>query len=83
MTSVKDNFSSQYQDLTCNLCSSNSLQSDFHLLECESILQNCPELSNDISSEYEDIFGSLSEQLKITKLYSSVFETKNLLEEGK
>ena len=81
MTNVKLNFSSNYQDLTCNLCNSTSLQSDFHLLECETIIKKCPKLSNDVSAEYEDIFGSLTEQLLVTKLYSSVFETKSLLEE--
>ena len=81
MTNVKCNFSSMYQDLTCNLCKSESLQSDFHLLECEKLLQKCSQLSNDVSSEYEDIFGSSSEQLSITKLFSSIFDTKSLLEE--
>ena len=81
MTNVKMNFSSSYQDLTCNLCSNEFLQSDFHLLECEMIIKECPKLSNDVSAEYEDLFGSLTEQLSIIKLYSSVFETKNLLEE--
>ena len=80
MTNVKLNFRSSYQDLTCNLCTSKSLQSDIHLLECETLIDKCPKLSNDIASEYEDIFGSLPEQLSITKLYSSVFETKTQLE---
>ena len=83
MTNVKVNFSSNFQDLTCNLCTSKFLQSDYHLLECETILQNCPKLSNDEISEYEDIFGDVSMQLSITKLYSAVFETKTLLEEKK
>ena len=80
MTNVKLNFRSSYQDLSCNLCASNSLQSDIHLLECETLIDKCSQLRNDIASEYEDIFGSLSEQLSITKLYTSVFENKTQLE---
>ena len=68
-------------DLTCNLCKSESLQSDFHLLECEKLLHKCSQLSNDVSKEYEDIFGSSSEQHSITKRFSSIFDTKSLLEE--
>ena len=80
MTNVKLNFRSSHQDLTCNLCKSESLQSDLHLLECETLIKECPELRNDMDSEYEDIFGRLSEQLSATKLYTSVFETKTKLE---
>ena len=80
MTNVKANFKSQYLDLTCDLCEKDFDQSDFHLLECERILNECAELSNDNSSEYEDIFGTATEQLPITKLYIKVFETKNRIE---
>ena len=67
MTSVKMNFKSQYQDLMCDLCENDLNQTDFHLLDCETVLNECSELSNDNVSEYEDIFGNISKQHQITK----------------
>ena len=68
-------------DLNCNICSEKVPQSDRHLLECQTIIKECSELAKDTQAEYEDIFGSSSEQLSITKLFSSIFDTKSLLEE--
>ena len=81
MTNVKTNFKSMYQNLNCNLCTDNEIQSDNHLLQCSTLIEKCFQLSNDISSEYEDIFScDVAEQLRITKLYSAVFSTKEELE---
>ena len=44
------------------------------------ITEQCSMLSNNTSVEYEDIFGEVKEQLKVTKLYCEVFETENVIE---
>ena len=81
MTDVKVNFRSMYQNLNCDLCTDNEIQSDNHLLQCSTIIEECSQLSSDISSEYEDIFSNdVQNQMKITKLYSAVFKTKTKLE---
>ena len=81
MTEVKMNFKLKHQNLYCNLCKLSCPQSDAHLLDCQSILNNCQELSNSIEIEYEDIFGGPVLQLKVTRLFSLVFETKENLDE--
>ena len=43
-------------------------------------MNECSELKNDRISEYEDIFGNISEQMLMTKLYIKVFETKDKIE---
>ena len=80
MTEVKTNFKSQYQNLDCDLCKNDSLQSDLHLLDCVAIQSECSDLRNDIFSEYEDIFGPISQQILVEKLYLKVFQTKNKIE---
>ena len=80
MTNVKMNFKLQYQNLLCDLCEKDLPQSDYHLLGCENMINECSQLKNNNISEYEDIFGTVSEQLAITHLFIKVFETKDKLE---
>ena len=80
MTSTKLNYRSMYTDLNCNICSENVPQSDSHLLECQTLINECSELRNDTQVEYEDIFGNTEEQLRIAKLFMAIFETKSDIE---
>ena len=72
----KTNFKSMYKsDLTCLLCQDqSSLESESHLLECE-YLHSINDLSEDIKKvEYQDIFGSIEEQIKAAKVWTKVFK---------
>ena len=82
MTEVKENFSSMYQDLNCNLCNDDVIQSDNHLLQCSKIIEECSELIRNNVLAHKQIFSNdVNKQLSITKLYSKVFKTKTLLEQ--
>ena len=71
-----------YIDTQCKLCDSGAIQSDSHLLDCVAVINNCPQLSQSVSAEHEEIFSSDTKlQLEITKLYSSIFKTKKILED--
>ena len=49
-------------------------------MECRTIMENCKELYNDIEVEYEDIYRSEANQLKMVKLYAIILKTReNLL----
>ena len=53
-----------------------------HLTQCEKIIEECPSLYNNITIEYEDIYGSPDQQIEITKLYRKILETrKQILDE--
>ena len=82
MTDSKTNFRSMYQeDLTCNLCDDDALQSDSHLLECSKIVGMSSQLRDNISSKYDDIFSKdVIKQLRVTQLYSEVFKAKTSLD---
>ena len=75
MDDTKINFSSMYNDLTCNLCLEDVIQDTSHLLYCKTLINNC----NDCSVEYSDIFKGTNEQLKAVKLYQHVFKAKQNL----
>ena len=81
MTNVKANFSTMYEDYYCNLCAQYQVQNDSHLLECSTIIDNCPELANNNETEYEDLFDSVQTQNKAVKLFMAIFKTKQDLEE--
>ena len=82
MTSVKVNFSKMYEDTNCDLCESEAIQTDTHLLECSIIIERCPELETDNETEYEDLFSDLEKQTRATKIFKAIFETKEKLEEA-
>ena len=81
MNDVKTNFSSLYISDECDLCGSNIPQTTEHLLYCQKILDNCPELFNDVHTEYEHIFGDNDQQLKAVKLYHKVHKVKSDIED--
>ena len=76
MVFVKCNYRSQYQDnLQCCLCDSQSEDSQEHLLECPSLLN---EVDVDISVEYMDIFGPLAKQINAAKYISKIILARKL-----
>ena len=79
MDDVKVNFSSMYSDLSCDLCNEGVPQDTSHLLYCRTLLDNCPDLYNDIEVEYSQIFKGTDDQLSATRLYHKVFQTINCL----
>ena len=81
MTNVKANFSKMYEDINCDLCTKNQIQNDSHLLECETIIDKCPELANDIETEYQDLFDVIQSQIKAVKLFMAIFKSKQGIEE--
>ena len=81
MTNVKANFKTMHENIHCDLCDEEVLQSDAHLLDCKTIIEKCPTLANDMDTEYEDIFSDIEKQLKTTQIYKEIFETKILLDE--
>ena len=70
VTGIKDNFPSQYQtDMLCPLC----LAETDTLKHC---LQ-CPVISNQYyDMKYEDIFGTVTQQLQVTKRYKYLLEKR-------
>ena len=81
MDDVKLNFSSMYNDTTCDLCTEGVPQDTAHLLVCRTLIDNCPALYDDIDTEYSQIFSGVDEQLTATRLFQKVFKTKKLLSE--
>ena len=81
MMNVKANFRNQYNndDIICKFCDEGVEESQYHQLECQTIINNCPELFNDISVEYEDIFKGPEKQLKIVKLFHAIVNTRDKL----
>ena len=81
MLNVKANFRNQFKDMdiSCNFCKSGQEESQFHLLECQTMIDNCPELFNDVSVEYEDMFRKSDKQLKLVKLFQKIMDTREKL----
>ena len=77
MDDAKLNFKSMYNDLTCDLCDAGLPQTTSHLLDCQTIIDNCPALYNDTQVEYSQIFSGTDEQLAVTKLFDKVFKVKH------
>ena len=83
MVNVRMNFSSMYRNTECNLCSKKIPQTSSHLLECEEMLTNCPELNDNDDVQYDDIFDSSDAvQLDAARLYSKIFKVKQDLDEN-
>ena len=71
-----------YEDVLCNLCDSGATQNDAHLLDCVTIIKNCPKLAQSVTGEHEDIYSRDTKiQPEIAQLYLNVFETKGILDE--
>ena len=73
---VKTNYKSKYKhsNLFCTLCDDRLVESESHLLECKSTLE---QLGNIGDARYEDIFSpEISRQEKITKIYEKVLKLR-------
>ena len=77
MIDVKMNFKGQDIDTKCNFCDIEESQD--HLLDCHTIIQNCKELYDDTVVEYEDIFNNATKQFQMAKLYKLALETRDQL----
>ena len=75
MVDVKKNFKSQYLDTKCNFCEEEESQD--HLLDCNVIIENCKELYEDLTVEYEDLFKSSSKQHKMAQLFKLALKTRD------
>ena len=78
---VKTNYRHMYADTKCTLCVSGEEDSQYHLFNCQEIIDNCPALANNVNVEYEDIFGDISSQVLVAKLLSEILETRERLNE--
>ena len=78
MLDIKENFSFLYLDNECTL-GCKEIESQEHLLNCQVIIENCFELSEDIDVEYEDIVGTIDRQIKFINLYKCVIDTRKEL----
>ena len=76
MINVKSNFRNQYENVLCQLCDNGAEESQSHLLECPTLLDNCPMLFNDTQTEYGDIFECPSKQLQVVRLFQSVLDIR-------
>ena len=81
MTEIKNNFRNKYSDQICPLCKSEE-DNQYHLINCQRILENCPDLAENINIEYEDIFANGSKQMEAAILFSKVWKTREKLLDG-
>ena len=81
MVDVKMNFKGMYEDYSCDLCHEDIPQTQVHLTQCEVIINKCTILFENIDVEYEDIYGKPEKQLKITRLFRSILQTRDKISE--
>ena len=81
MINVKKNFSSIYENLTCEFCEDNEIETQKHLLYCKKFLSmsSDQDLKNDV--QYEDIFSDPEKQLKITRCMQSILKVREKLQD--
>ena len=85
MTDLKWNFKGKYQhNMNCSLCRLNFVESEHHLLQCNQLTCETG-LSEEMNKiQYDDIFGSLSDQTKAVKVWKKIFKMRHRkLEERK
>ena len=87
MSGVKGNLKSMYRNnLQCDLCDKNELQTVQHFLEYPAIINCCIELQNNVGVKFVEIFpeviSNLENQLKTLKIVKAAFEAKAKLQEG-
>ena len=82
MTNVKKNFSNQFRsNLTCML-GCNEIESQEHLLDCIFIQDKLEDKYKLVESEYSDLFGTVKQQCEIVKIFSEIFEIRQILTEA-
>ena len=72
MANLKMNFRNRFDDLKCQL-GCNSDESQIHLLQCDTLIDKCEDLANNIHVEYEDIFGDKKRQIDAIKLLMKIW----------
>ena len=85
MTNLKWNFKGKYKnDMNCSLCKLNFVESETHLLQCDQLTCE-PGLVEEMKKiQYDDIFGTLSEQIQAVKIWKKIFKMRaKKLEERK
>ena len=76
MYNVKNNFKNQYgQALSCDLCKI-EIDSQEHLLKCKVLEHLAPEIELRKHVQYAHIFGSPSEVIQISKLFSKLCQER-------
>ena len=78
MYNVIDNLKNQYEGKLCQLCKTPK-DDQPHLFMCEKLILNCKLLAENTKVEYEDIFGSKSQQANAAKLLEKILETREML----
>ena len=78
MYSVRENFKNQYESKLCQLCKTEK-DDQPHLFMCQKLILNCKFLAENTKVEYEDIFGSKSQQVNAAKLLEKILETREML----
>ena len=74
-TQVKNNFKTMYNgDLLCKACNEEE-ETQEHLMRCKVISENTFIPDN---LEYEDIFGTVEQQIRITKIFKELFREKEI-----
>ena len=76
---VKCNYKNNYKDLKCTFCNSTEDESQYHLLQCENLIENCKNLADNINIEYEDIYENDLKQVLAAKLLHQVLEVRKKL----
>ena len=81
MTKSKMNFKNKFSETVCDLCKKDD-DSTQHYLECEVLISKCPELYNDRTVKYEDLFGNLKAQRRAVILFEKVLKRHEELLSG-
>ena len=78
---VKCNYKNKFIDLKCKFCNSQKDDNQYHLLQCDYLIKNCRNLSDNITIDYEDIFDNLEKQIPAAKLLHEVLKIRAKLNE--
>ena len=78
MTELKINFKNKYVDEICSICYLEE-ESQIHLMECEILIEKCEALNQNMTVEYEDVFGTLEQQKKAICLFEKIWNTRESL----
>ena len=78
---AKANFSSMYiNNVTCDYCESGDMQTQRHFLEsCDTIIINSKIISDNIEVEHDYIYGNITKQLKVTRMFVEIQEIREKL----
>ena len=63
-------------ELKCFANNNLFISMQFHLFNCDRILENCEALANNLNVEYEDIFDIVTKQAAVPKLLCKIMESR-------